>query len=63
MFKKFLIDTFSLYFYYQLFWEKRLQGLRASDMDEEAFNNFELPRNMKGNALNKQLYGAVEFTF
>ncbi|KAF8794730.1 Methyl-CpG-binding domain protein 2 like protein [Argiope bruennichi] len=32
----------------QLFWEKRLQGLRASDMDEEAFPNFELPRNMKG---------------
>ncbi|GFT81482.1 methyl-CpG-binding domain protein 2 [Nephila pilipes] len=32
----------------QLFWEKRLQGLRASDMDEEAFTNFELPKNMKG---------------
>lgn len=32
----------------QLFWEKRLQGLKASDMNEESFNNFELPKNMKG---------------
>lgn len=32
----------------QLFWEKRLQGLHACDMNEEEFQNLELPRNLKG---------------
>lgn len=31
----------------QLFWEKRLQGLRACGMNEEEFQNLELPRNLK----------------
>ena len=32
----------------QLFWEKRLQGLRACDSTEEALQCMELPRNMNG---------------
>ncbi|UYV77422.1 MBD2, partial [Cordylochernes scorpioides] len=32
----------------QLFWEKRLQGLSASDINEETFLNFHLPKTMKG---------------
>ncbi|XP_076465090.1 methyl-CpG-binding domain protein 2-like [Babylonia areolata] len=32
----------------QLFWEKRLQGLRACDSTEEAIQSMELPRNMNG---------------
>jgi methyl-CpG-binding domain protein 2 len=31
----------------QLFWEKRLQDLRACDMDEEEFRPVELPSNLK----------------
>lgn len=30
----------------QVFWEKRLQHLRATDVDEEAFEGFSLPSNM-----------------
>lgn len=32
----------------QLFWEKRLQGLRACDSNEEEIECMELPRNMNG---------------
>ncbi|XP_023212088.1 methyl-CpG-binding domain protein 2 [Centruroides vittatus] len=32
----------------QLFWEKRLQGLKACDVNEEAFQSFDLPKNMRG---------------
>ncbi|RWS28362.1 Methyl-CpG-binding domain protein 2-like protein [Leptotrombidium deliense] len=31
----------------QLFWEKRLENLRAINMDEEEYENFKLPKNMK----------------
>lgn len=31
----------------QLFWEKRLQGLWASDKNEKAIENFKLPRKIK----------------
>ncbi|KAI2796456.1 Methyl-CpG-binding domain protein 2 [Blomia tropicalis] len=33
---------------YQIFWQKRLQGLRASIHDLDSITNFELPSNMKG---------------
>lgn len=32
----------------QLFWEKRLQGLKACDRDQAAFNSFGLPKNVRG---------------
>ncbi|RWS15346.1 Methyl-CpG-binding domain protein 2-like protein [Dinothrombium tinctorium] len=31
----------------QLFWEKRLENLRAVNVDQEEYENFELPKNMK----------------
>ncbi|KAL0271636.1 UNVERIFIED_CONTAM: hypothetical protein PYX00_008666 [Menopon gallinae] len=31
----------------QLFWEKRLEGLRACDVDGHEFNSMELPRSLK----------------
>ena len=34
--------------YLQVFWEKRLQGLRACDSSEEVIPSMDLPRQMQG---------------
>ncbi|XP_027489261.1 methyl-CpG-binding domain protein 2-like, partial [Corapipo altera] len=33
----------------QLFWEKRLQGLSASDVSEQIIKSMELPKGLQGN--------------
>lgn len=37
------------YFALQLFWEKRLQGLSASDVTEQIIKTMELPKGLQGN--------------
>lgn len=35
----------------QLFWEKRLQGLSASDVSEQIIKSMELPKGLQGSAV------------
>ena len=37
----------SLILYFQLFWEKRLQGLQARDSSHDPIQAMDLPRNMQ----------------
>ena len=37
-----------LFSLFQLFWEKRLQGLSASDVSEQIIKSMELPKGLQG---------------
>ncbi len=45
-----LFDVLCLLCFVQLFWEKRLKGLRSADVSEDALRTLDLPKGLQSKA-------------